>query len=465
MTLSIKLNPAAIAANRFGLGMRPEYDLPSNAKNWLHDQLSTFQTIPAPLSQQAHTEAVIKDFVERMDELRTSPNQSDKKDEKRAFKQDIRDALFQSVNARATSALVTNTPFVERLVHFWANHFAISIDKVTVIDFAGAFELDVIRPHVLGNFSEMLLAVEQHPAMLLYLDQVRSIGPNSLAASRMSLRAPDKKHGLNENLAREIMELHTLGVHGGYSQADVTEFARALTGWSIQGKNSDRNAQFGKNGFVFRPNLHEPGDRALLGRTYRQSGLAQGESILRDLASASATADHIAYKLARHFVSDDPPQSLVDKLARTFLKENGNLTSVYRVLIDASESWDTAPAKFKTPWEWLISSLRALSKNDLGNLNITQVMNQLGQTVWKPGSPAGFDDIAASWAAPDALLRRVELAQRLANSVADRLDARSLADRVLCNCLSAETRTAISRADSSATGLALLLVSPEFLRR
>jgi uncharacterized protein (DUF1800 family) len=390
------------------------------------------------------------------------------------FIREIKDDYQQAVSARASAALTSETPFIERLVHFWANHFAISIEKPAVADFAGAFELEAIRPHVLGNFKDLLLAVERHPAMLLYLDQTRSIGPNSKMASRAAKKQPDKKRGLNENLAREIMELHTLGVRSGCNQTDVTEFARALTGWSIagldNGKRKDNELSKAKdisetNGFMFREALHEPGNRTIMGLSYSQTGSAQAEAVLNDLASAQATATHIANKLACHFVSDTPPASLIEKLSKAFMTSGGNLRNVYRVLIEAPEAWMPSPAKFKTPWEWLISSLRGIGRQNLDGIHIAQMMNQLGQPVWKPGSPAGYDDIAATWAAPNALLRRVELAQRLVAPLGDKLDARSLGDKLLMGAISQQTQTAIARSESASTGLALLLVSPEFLRR
>ena len=193
------------------------------------------------------------------------------------------------------SALTTDSPFVERLVHFWANHFAVSVDKLPVIGLAGLLEFEAIRPHVLGRFSDMLLAVEQHPAMLVYLDQAQSIGPNSRAGELAAMRG-GKQRGLNENLAREIMELHTLGVRTGYSQADVTEFARALTGWTVSGLGRGPAARpiGGVPGqFVFADILHEPGARTIVGKSYDQPGEAQARAVLRDLAASPATARHL----------------------------------------------------------------------------------------------------------------------------------------------------------------------------
>lgn len=217
--------------------------------------------------------------------------------------------------------------------------------------------------------------------------------------------------------------------------------------------------------FRFRPALHQPGGRSLLGRGYAQPGDQQARAILHDIATAPATARHVATKLARHFVADDPPPALVQRLADAFMQSGGDLPTVYRELVGAPQAWQAPAAKFKTPWEWAISSLRALGRREIASMQAAQLMNQLAQPVWRPGSPAGYDDIAASWAAPDALLRRVEGAQRLALLAGDALDARALAPRVLPGALSEASATAIARAESPASGLALLLVCPEFLRR
>ena len=466
MTATINMSATAIAVNRFGLGVSTYSDpIPNDAKKWLNTQFGQYQAVPNAWANQRNTSAIVADLAQYQMQTRNTSN-NDQDAVKRAFRRDVRDDYLAAVNARAQSALTTPAPFVERLVHFWSNHFAVSVQKPAVTDLAGAFELEAIRPFVLGNFKDMLLAVEKHPAMLLYLDQAKSTGPNSRAAERLAARDPSKKRGLNENLAREILELHTLGVRSGYTQTDVTEFARALTGWSVAGANDkDKNVIEGDNGFAFRPQIHEPGSHTMMGKSYAQSNQAQAQAVLSDLANSPATARHIATQLAQHFVSDTPPSSLIDKLTSTFLSSGGNLTQVYHALIDAPEAWQPTPAKFKTPWEWLISSLRGLGHSNLDGINVAQMLNELGQPVWKPGSPAGYDDIADTWAAPNALLRRVEMAQRLAAPLGDKLDARTLADKLLLGTISSATLTQISRAESATTGLALLLVCPEFLRR
>lgn len=487
------VNAAAIALNRFGLGARADDTPPADPKGWLLAQFDQYQPRPAAWASQPDSVALATEF-ERLrvqnqqnrqaqnqqaqqnrqsasDAPATNPtnaqtaSQTNAQAEKKALRNEVLDIYRSSVNARVASALTTQTPFIERLVHFWANHFAVSTEKPAVAVLAGSFEEEAIRPHVLGRFEDMLIAVERHPAMQLFLDQTRSVGPDSVAAMRAAQRNPDRKRGLNENLAREIMELHTLGVRSGYSQEDVTEFARALTGWSVAGYQGAQPNGATPGSFVFRTALHEPGSRTIMGRRYDQSGDEQALAILHDLASAPATAQHIGGKLARHFVADNPPADATNRLASAFQRSGGDLPTVYRALLDMPQAWSPVAVKFKTPWEWTISSMRGLGWLDLGNMQTAPILTQLGQPVWRPGSPAGYDDIAASWAAPDALVRRVEVAQRFAARVGDRLDARALGQTLLAGSLSAPSATAVSRAESASTAIALLLVSPDFQRR
>jgi uncharacterized protein (DUF1800 family) len=460
--------PAAIATNRFGLGARAGEAAPPDPKHWLMSQLdgAAYQPMPQALASQPSSLSLATEFADRQRAIRDAQG-DDKQAVRKSYNERLRDTYRAAVNARFLSALQTPTPFVERLVYFWANHFAVSVEKPAVAMLAGSFEAEAIRPHVLGRFEDMLIAAERHPAMQIFLDQARSVGPDSPAAERVAERHPDRKPGLNENLAREIMELHTLGVRSGYGQTDVTEFARALTGWSIgaMGAQAARDETVAPGQFVFRPQLHEPGTRTIMGRQYDQPGEQQPLAVLHDLAASPATAQHIASKLTRHFVADTPPPALVERLASVFSATNGDLPSVYAVLVDSPQAWLPVDAKFKTPWDWMVSSQRGLGRDDTASLQIAPLLTQLGQPVWRPGSPAGYDDIAASWAAPDALVRRVELAQRFAARIGDTLDARTLGDQLLAGSLSDATATELSRAESAPTALALLLVSPDFQRR
>ena len=476
----------AIALNRFGLGARPGDAPPTNPKAWLTGQFSRFEPRPQALAEVPSRSNVISQLADYNAEARmgrqarqmqpaslaTGAPMDDAKKQadplKRYLRQAIRDDYVAMNSARLASAVATDNPFAERLVHFWANHFAVSVDKLPVIGLAGLLEFEAIRPNLFGRFSDLLLAVEQHPAMLVYLDQAQSIGPNS-QVGRFAAMGAGKQRGLNENLAREIMELHTLGVRTGYSQSDVTEFARALTGWTVSGIGRGPAARFiggaDDGGFRFAEAVHEPGTRSIMGRSYAQQGEAQARAVLLDLAANPATARHVSTKLARHFAGDDPPKAMVDRLASAYLKSGGDLRTLYRALIDSPEAWSAGPLKFKTPWDWSVSALRAVGRTNVDPVAAAAMLKQLGQPTWQPGSPAGWDDIAASWAAPEALMRRVEIAQRLASQAGSAVDARALADKVLPGSLSAATRTAIARAESPQEGLALLLVSPEFVRR
>ncbi len=492
---------AAIALNRFGLGARPDEAVPADPRQWLRGQFERFDPKPAVLAGVPGSGAMAAEFrdyliqskLARMDggvfraasppvmassamspTAMAEPKEDNPalaglpKELRQGIRKMYRDSYGALARARLAAALVTPAPFAERLVHFWANHFAVSADKLQTIGTAGTLEFEAIRPHVAGTFGDLLLAVETHPAMLLYLDQAQSIGPESFIGQRAALRRnPNaKKVGLNENLAREILELHTLGVDGGYAQGDVQELARGLTGWSVGGFVKAPIGREAPDGaFVFQDSWHQPGERVLLGQRYRSGGVEQGRAMLAALAVHPATARHLATKLARHFVADVPPPALVDRLARVHVETGGDLRALYRTLIDAPEAWATPQPKFKSPWDWTVSMLRGVGSRDVPDLNVINVLNELGQPIWRPGSPAGWDDSAAAWAAPDALLRRVEVARRVAAKVGDRADPRRLAPLLLPGVLGAGTTQAIARAGSPQDGLALLFVAPEFLRR
>ncbi len=453
----------SIALNRFGLGARPDDQLPGDARRWLLAQLEQYDPLPAPWRALPRSPQLAGQWVAQQREVRQTPEEG-RNAVREAWRKREGEAYRAAIGARVASALQTPTPFAERLVHFWSNHFAVSVDKGPVTGWAGGFEADAIRPHILGRFEDLLLAAVRHPAMQVFLDQARSTGPDSPAGVRARLRQRNNT-GLNENLAREILELHTLGVRSGYTQNDVTEFARALTGWTLPDDGDKAPLADEVATFRFAAYQHEPGVRRVLGRDYAAGGEEQARAILRDLALAPATAQHISLKLARHFVADEPPAALVLRMAETYKKSGGDLSSVYRELVMAPESWAAGPGKFKSPWEWGISSLRALDRRELPAQQAAGLMNNLGQPVWRPGSPAGYGDLAAAWAAPDALLRRVEVAQRFGAQAGSMVDARLLAPRVLPGVLGEGTRQAIARSDSPATALALLLAAPEFLRR
>lgn len=382
--------------------------------------------------------------------------------------------------ARAQLGASTPDGFAERWALFWANAFTVSATKFVAGAQSGPYEREAIRPNVFGRFADLAVAAERHPAMLLYLDQAQSIGPNSRAGQR-------RNAGLNENLAREILELHTVGADGGYTQADVTEFARALTGWSVaaprdgmgggmgaqgggrrgQAMRAALQGEPGPNGFVWRTILHEPGARTVMGRTYRDGRAEQGEAILRDLAARPQTARRLARKIAAHFVADDPPPALVARLEAAWTRTDGDLAEMARALVTAPEAWEPAPLKVKTPYEFVISTHRALASNPARIQPLQQALLAMGQPMWAPPSPEGWPDTAADWAGPDAMVKRLTWAQAVAERAqgAAGFDPNAVADAALAARLGDRSRMAIRRAESRTEALILLLMSPEFQRR
>jgi uncharacterized protein (DUF1800 family) len=360
---------------------------------------------------------------------------------------------LDEAKARFSAALGTDIGFAERLAWFWSNHFCVSADKAGVRPQAGGFEREAIRPHVLGKFVDMLQAVESHPAMLLYLDNARSIGPNSQAGR-------NRGRGLNENLAREIMELHTLGVRTVYTQDDVTSFAKVITGWSVIPVRQDpvRGGEF-----TFNPRMHEPGTQTVIGQSYADAGYDQGRRVLADLARHPATAKHIAVKLARHFVADDPALSLVERLSKRFLDTEGDLKEVAKALVTAPEAWAAARGKLKRPTEWIVAALRATGAKPDDVRPLMQAQNLLGEPLWRPPAPNGFSDDEGSWL--DGLSQRLDVANQFARRVAAGADPTAVFDETLAPIASAETRQTIMRAESRPQALALLLMAPEFQRR
>jgi uncharacterized protein (DUF1800 family) len=352
--------------------------------------------------------------------------------------------------ARIEAALNAEIGFAERLTWFWSNHFCVSVAKNGVRPLAGAYEREAIRPHVLGRFHDMLLAAETHPAMLIYLDNARSIGPNSQAGMT-------RGKGLNENLAREILELHTLGVRTVYSQDDVTGFAKIITGWTVVPARREHAGEF-----MFNPNMHEPGIQTLLGVRMDNSDFEQGDGALAMLARHPATARHIADKLVHHFISDRPLPTLAEKLAARFVETDGDLKEVAKALVAAPESWNAADRKLKRPAEWMVTTLRATD----AELDITafmQAQNLLGEPLWRPAAPKGFSDDDAAWI--DGLAQRLDVANELARRIGGVTDPQQAFDTALGPLATDETRTAIRRAESRPQALTLLFMAPEFQRR
>ena len=438
---------AYVAATRFGYGPRPG-DLPSidrDPRGWLDAQIGN-TTLPAPLQDLPASAPLIARMITEQGKPQGFADY---------IRTEARPAFDREVGRRTTAAAASDAPFRERLVHFWSNHFTVSVKRVQIMSSAGAFEREAIRPHVFGTFEDMLIAVAQHPAMLIYLDNQYSFGPNS-PAGRL------RDFGLNENLAREILELHTLGVDGGYGQDDVISLAKLITGWGVARPQDRREGTPGA--FLFREPGHEPGGKTLLGKSSRQGGVAEGEAALRDLARHPATARFIAGKLARHFIADDPEPATVARLARVFTDTGGDLAALSRALIDAPEPWDAPLGKFKTPNDLVIATLRALDAPDLRDKDLVGPLALMGQLPFTAPSPAGWSDRSADWLGPEALMTRIEWL-RAVSAYTPIPNALQWADGLLGPVLSDDTRTIVSQAQSASEAVALVFASPEFQRK
>lgn len=464
---------AFTALNRFGLGARPgEAQSLGDPRGWLLAQLkpasreafrglpSSAEYLPRDLAYLARARAA--------QAAADAPGAAADGDLVERFRDQFGADLQREHAARLRQALEADDGFAERLVRFWSNHFAVSVDKFAALLYAAPMEREAIRPRIAGRFADLLLDVTRHPAMLRYLDNAQSIGPGSPLAQRRARRG--QSLGLNENLAREILELHTLGVDGGYGQSDVLELARALTGWSTPAPIDDRvgarrlqREPLGSHGAIFRGVAHEPGPRTVLGKRYPDDGIGQAEAILRDLALHPATARHVSGKIARHFVADAPPPDLVDAMARRWLATGGELGAVLQALVEHPLAWQPEARKFKTPDDFLLSALRAFEVRELPQpRRVVGLLDRMGQPPFRSRSPAGFADDAAAWSGADALLKRMQVAETLAGMVPRGLAPEARAIAVLGDGLDPETRRAIRGAESPGEGAAVLLASPAF---
>jgi uncharacterized protein (DUF1800 family) len=463
-----------VAVNRFGLGAAPGELAAAGTepRDWLTRQINGAEPPFPGFNKLLSSGEGLKAYPRWIASLRNArgslggSSQAAPRTVEGTFREQLGPIILEEVAARLAAAASTPAPFAERLVWFWSNHFTVSAEKALVFALVGSFEREAIRPYVCGRFSDMLLAATRHPAMILYLDNHLSVRrgwqPRGLRASRST--AFPSPTGLNENLAREILELHTLGVNGGYTQADVTEFARVLTGWTVRPTMFDLEES--SPGFVFDPERHEPAARNLLGASYAQDGMAQGEAVLRHIAAHPATATHVATKLARHFIADDPPPEAVARIARAFRDSDGHLPTVYAALLDCREAWTQPLAKLKSPIEYVVSCLRALPGLRAADPRaLYGTLRGMGQRPFFAPSPQGWPDTAGAWAGGDALWKRIEWAGIVAARIGSRVDPLRLATESYGPALGAATRRAIERAESRQQALALWLASPEFQRR
>jgi len=492
VTLADQDMKAAIAATRFGLGARPGEiaEARRDPQGFLRAQIR--QEGADLLAGVASSSERLGDFREHQLEQRNARLQKaamaageegkdarlgepDARDPVKIVGRMLRQDVGSDFGARVQLAVTTGAGFREHWANFWANHFTVSATKAITGTVIGPFENEAIRPHVFGRFADLLGAVETHPAMLTYLDQIQSIGPNSQAAEFLKTGAnrrgvgrarlqpvANRSVGLNETLARETLDLHPAGIGGGYTQADVTEFARAMTGLSIGGPRDPASAA---GAAVFRDRAHEPGERTVMGVRYRAGGKNQTGAILGDLAAKPATATFICTKIARHFVADEPSKALVGRLEAAWRSSRGDLGRVAEALISAPEAWEPTPAKFKTPYEFIVSSYRAAGAQPENFPRIAPILTGLGQKPFSPASPKGWPEDAQSWAAPDAIVKRMQFAQAFSSAVVRDRDPKTLAAEALGARLTPDTAKAVARAETRAEGLALLLMSPEFQRR
>jgi len=458
---------AALAVHRFGLGDASLSGPGADGRGWLLAQIGPAE--PQRGDQLATGVTGLKRFAEFVQQRRQPVVMKEGGgNTEQAFGEHFREIVQGDVRARLCTAALSTRPFNERLALFWSNHFTVSMAKASARGIVGAYEREAIRPNIGGSFESLLKAAATHAGMLRYLDNDSSAGPDSALVRRRARRSggdtPPRITGLNENLAREILELHTLGVSGGYTQADVTEFARVLTGWRVPLRELV-DAPAGAATSRFDAAWHQPGPKTVLGKRYPEGPQALG-MVLHDLALHPSTARFVCTKLARHFVADDPAPALVARLEARWRSSGGELPAVYRALIESPEAWAPQPAKLKSPEAFVISSARLLN---LGEAAFARVpdgsIGALGQRVQAAPSPAGWPDRAEEWLGPDAVWKRVEWATRVADRVGRRSDARALAQASLGPLLQDTTARQIERAADGPQALALLLLAPEFQRR
>lgn len=445
------------AVSRFGLGPSPHDPewLSADPVSWLMAQIQP--GLPTPRLQGYRSSGAILSNVFAVQRMSA--------EERGAFNQRIvREDLRPELLDRFGTHVLTETPFAERLVRFWSNHFTVSNTSRIIAPAIPAYEREVIRPHVFGRFADMLKAVSTHPCMLVYLDNASSIGPNSQLGQRRTQRQ-GLETTLNENLAREILELHTLGVNGGYDQDDVIEFAKAITGWGHSGQRGRNQNLPDEVLFEFRENAHEPGTKTVLGRRFGE-GQREGMRVLDMLARHPSTARHIATKLARHFIADDPPQDAIDTLARVFNETDGDLAEVSRALVLLDQPWSDPLTKIKTHEEYVISVHRLMGGQSLDRQReIVEPLREMNQQVFNAQSPAGWSDRGSDWIGPEALMLRIDWAHRFATTLPGTLSPDDVLEAALGPVCSEDTRTWVSRAESGTDALAMILVSPEFQRR
>jgi uncharacterized protein (DUF1800 family) len=520
----MSLSKPTMSAIRFGYGIRPGED-PPDGPDALLAQLEKAQKARLRFIAEGidARHDMISEFSDRVRDARRSAHKDKAKlrENLRPIRKDIFHLYGNDQHLRVAQAAFSPYGFHERLAMFWLDHFSVSGRKQLMMHlYVPIYEAEAIRPYISGPFSTLLSKAILHPAMLSYLDQVKSMGPNSRRGKRQG-------KGLNENLGRELLELHTLGVDGGYKQEDVRDAALVLTGLTL-----DRDSRE----TAFKPQLAEPGPLTFMGKTYgdRRRSMEDVEQLLADLAAMPKTGKYICRKLAVHFVSDTPPQPLVDAMHAAWMSSQGNLTDVYAAMLKHPAAWDNAGEKARQPFDYVVAGLRALdvpekafampkrpqdgddaddednappkpaptmatnasTRKDMAmadakpadddddeaanekadrkmgvklrpplNRITVGAVRRLAQPLWEPGSPAGFDEGFDTWISSSQITGRIEWAQRVGSRYAGQLDPDALLKATLRDAAREDTITVVRQAPNRAAGMALVLASPEFNRR
>ena len=456
-----------VAAIRFGYGLSPSRPAPADAAALLAGLTGPDQGVAAyPQETLEQSAPLAQEYITVRAARRAADKTLGGTDPVLAKAvTEVRRKLDRQMVQAALTALAraagSAQPFRERLARFWGDHFTVRAKNLSEQGAVNAFADAALRPHLAGRFGDMLVASTTHPAMLIYLDQTTSFGPNSPFALR-------HKRGLNENLAREVLELHSLGVQGGYSQADVTAFANLLTGLSYTLEN----------GFQFRPAVAEPGAEVVLGKSSGGTGPARLEDIqaaLHDIAIHPDTARHLARKLAVHFIADTPDDALVAHMTAAYAGSGGDLTATYTAMLEHPAAWADFGAKAKQPFDFLASALRALDVDPATMLGFTpkearqrllEPMRQMGQPFAEPSGPNGWPEEALAWINPQGLAGRIQWAMQMPETLAPVLpDPRSFVTVALADAAGALLVRAAAGAEAVAQGVGLVLASPEFNRR
>lgn len=450
---------ATIAAIRFGVGLSTRHSRPTGADDLLADLAAPDDLAQAyPVARMDEALVLVRNYEVARKAARAKTEGS--LEEFNAARRAVRAEARQGLAVTFARGMEARTGFRDRLTLFWMNHFTARARAPQHRAAEPAYINTAIRPHVTGRFADMLIAVATNPLMLAYLDQIRSTGPNSPFGRKRGI-------GLNENLAREVLELHTLGVDGGYSQGDVRQFAELLTGLSFAPKK----------GFVFRPGMAEPGAETVLGRTYggTRPDLADITAALEDLARHPATAAHICGKIARHFLADSPDSGVVDRMAKTWMQTDGALMPVYSAMLDHPAAWRDFGAKVRQPIDFILASLRALGVPGDAVMQahpktmrdvIVHPLNMMGQPWMAPPAPDGWPEEAENWVTPQGLAARVNWSMYAPRRIYGVLpDPREFVKTALADAADPPLVFAAGAAETRVEGLGIVLSSPAFNRR